>query len=159
MNTVSNQTDPLGNPPAAPRPAVELRRVSQLDLDRIEEIQAASRPGATQWPRTAYLRYECWVAVVAGTVAGFVLYRDLGPGEGEILNLAVAPEFRRQGIGRALVRKILAEHPGEVYLEVRRSNTVARRLYESEGFQVVALRPDYYQNPVEDAIVMRFQSC
>src|SRR2546421_2461293 len=79
--------------------------------------------------------------------------------EGEILNLGVAPTHRRQGIGRALVERVLQELAGlgvrTVYLEVRASNTSARRLYESLGFGEVARRARYYRRPVEDAVVLR----
>src|SRR5207249_4767423 len=79
--------------------------------------------------------------------------------EGEILNLGVAPAHRRQGIGRALVQRVLQELAGlgvrTVYLEVRASNASARQLYESLGFGEVARRARYYRRPVEDAVVLR----
>ena len=92
-------------------------------------------------------------------VAGFLVARTLAAQEHEILNLAVAPEFRRQGVGRALVSGLLERAPGEVYLEVRPSNTGARRFYQMLGFEEVTTRPDYYEYPPESAIVLKFHSC
>lgn len=79
--------------------------------------------------------------------------------EGEIANLAVDPSGWGSGIGKALLDAALEE--GErrgtaaVYLEVRDSNDRARRLYRSRRFEEVGRRRDYYQRPVEDAIVLR----
>ena len=79
--------------------------------------------------------------------------------EAEILNLAVAPEHRRQGAGAALLGRALEETRSakirEVFLEVRESNRSARRLYERSGFRAVGYRPRYYRNPAEDALVLR----
>jgi [ribosomal protein S18]-alanine N-acetyltransferase len=79
--------------------------------------------------------------------------------EGEIANLAVAPEGWGLGIGRALLDAALEEagrrDVAAVYLEVRDSNERARRLYRSRGFEEVGRRRGYYSHPVEDAIVLR----
>jgi ribosomal-protein-alanine N-acetyltransferase len=79
--------------------------------------------------------------------------------EGEILNLAVLPRDRRQGIARRLLatglEALLTEGVREAYLEVRESNEPAITLYRSAGFRPVGLRPDYYRNPPEDALVLR----
>ncbi len=82
--------------------------------------------------------------------------RTVAEGETELLNLAVAPGFRRQGVGRKLVQSLLAEARGVVYLEVRESNRAAREFYNHMGFQEVSLRGGYYQEPPEAAIVMIF---
>ncbi|MEX2270397.1 MAG: ribosomal protein S18-alanine N-acetyltransferase [Vicinamibacterales bacterium] len=75
-----------------------------------------------------------------------------------INSLAVAPGLRRQGLGSELMRAVLmaARQEGAVRatLEVRRSNEAARALYERLGFQVEAIRPDYYTNPREDALIL-----
>ena len=91
-----------------------------------------------------------------GRVAGFLVVRSLGEGESEILNLAVAPENRRRGVARAMLLPALH---GSVFLEVRESNRSAIAFYKSLGFQEVACRTDYYGNPPESAIVMKFHSC
>jgi ribosomal-protein-alanine N-acetyltransferase len=94
----------------------------------------------------------------APAVLGYVLATVLGP-EGEIADIAVAPEARGRGIGGILLDEMLAMLGGEgvrtVYLEVRESNAAARRLYESRSFGPVGRRRGYYQHPVEDALVLR----
>jgi len=98
------------------------------------------------------------IAETGEGVAGYVVALDAAD-EGEILNLAVAPGGRRAGLGRALVKEVLAalaergvEH---VYLEVRESNAPARALYAAHGFVEAGRRKQYYRRPVEDAIVLR----
>jgi [ribosomal protein S18]-alanine N-acetyltransferase len=90
---------------------------------------------------------------VAGYCAAWVL-----PGELHINNLAIRPARRRQGLARLLLRSVLetAEAAGcdRATLEVRRSNEPARRLYEGLGFRPAGVRPDYYSNPTEDALVL-----
>jgi [ribosomal protein S18]-alanine N-acetyltransferase len=97
------------------------------------------------------------VAERRGVVAGYVVAHSAAD-EGEILNLGVAAAHRRHGIGRELVERALAELAARgvqtVYLEVRSSNTAARRLYESLGFAEVGHRTRYYRRPVEDAVVL-----
>ncbi len=79
--------------------------------------------------------------------------------EGEIANIAVAPAWQRQGVGTMLLiatlRELMLQGAESVYLEVRASNTAARRLYERRGFEVTGIRRGYYTLPREDAIVMR----
>ncbi len=78
--------------------------------------------------------------------------------EAEIHTIGVDPAFQGRGIGRALVRGLLAVADAlhaTVYLEVRTDNDVARALYESEGFAVVGLRRGYYRPSGADAHTMR----
>lgn len=88
----------------------------------------------------------------------------LGPGEVELLNLAVAPDRQRHGLGRALLRRFFVESrrlgAEQMLLEVRQSNAAALGLYESEGFVRMAVRRNYYASAAaergrEDAWVMR----
>lgn len=77
--------------------------------------------------------------------------------ECHINNVAVKKEFRRQGIGRGMIDLIISstQHLSKLYwLEVRESNTPAKKLYESFGFKSIAVRPKYYSDTKEDAIVM-----
>ncbi len=80
-------------------------------------------------------------------------------GEGEILNIAVRPDVRKAGIGRALLGEMIIVgfdlDVREFYLEVRESNTPARSLYEKLGFVTLGRRKRYYSKPVEDAILMK----
>ncbi len=99
-----------------------------------------------------------WLVAVEGdTVAGYIGSQSV-LGESDMMNLAVAPDRRRQGIGRALVERLLwelAEDNHCLTLEVRASNTAAIALYESLGFRQVGRRPKYYQHPPEDALILR----
>ncbi len=98
------------------------------------------------------------VPQTARGIAGYVVGREAG-GTGEILNLAVAPEFRRGGIGRALLRAgieaLRRRRADEIFLEVRESNLQAQALYLAAGFRPVGQRAAYYRNPREDALVLR----
>ena len=98
------------------------------------------------------------VAAAEREIAGYVVARCAAD-EGEILNLAVAPAFRRRGVGCALGQAILellgSRGVAHAYLEVRASNAAARALYERLGFREVGRRTNYYRRPVEDAILLR----
>ncbi len=124
----------------------------------INSIQEAS-PEAAAWEPESYLSYDCQVAVVAGIVKGFLVSRQTGPGEREILNLAVEPPERRRGIARSLLKQELADYGGVWFLEVRVSNATALKFYKQLGFEPAGRREDYYRDPLEAAIVMRFFSC
>ncbi len=98
------------------------------------------------------------VAHREGTILGYVILHVVAD-EAELLNLAVDPVARGQGVGRALIRAGVtaagARGARAVYLEVRESNAVARHLYATEGFEVVGRRAGYYRTPAEDAVVLR----
>lgn len=87
------------------------------------------------------------------------LYHGDGLGDADLLTLATAPAARRQGLGRLMLAELVeaARQAGcrAVLLEVRHSNTAARSLYLSQGFEPIGLRRRYYRAPVEDAVVMR----
>lgn len=82
-----------------------------------------------------------------------------GAGDGDIQTIAVAPEARGLGLGRALMLVLLQraeERRAErLFLEVRADNEIAKALYVSLGFEEIAVRPHYYQPEGIDAIVMR----
>ncbi len=140
------------------RPPIRVRRARPGDLPAIARIEVAS-PEAALWDPRQYLRYECRVALLAGQVAGFIVWRRLTPDEGEILNLAVGPEWRRQGVATRLLEEALRLPGTTWYLEVRESNAPALRLYEKLGFRPAGRRPTYYQDTGEAAVVMRRDSC
>lgn len=100
----------------------------------------------------------CLVAESGPLIAGYLMARISGE-EGEILNLAVLPEHRRQGVARALllagIEEFRTNGVREAYLEVRESNRAALALYAEQGFRPVGMRPHYYRNPPEDALVLR----
>lgn len=135
-----------------------LRPAAESDLDEIWRIQSASGQAA-QWKPADYLMHQCLVATVDERLAGFAVARRTAGDEIEILNVAVDRPFQRRGIARRLIGELIGQNPGTAFLEVRQSNLAARKLYHSLGFQVIAVRPDYYSGPVETAIVMKFHSC
>ena len=133
------------------------------DLDAVLAIEAASftRP----WTRDMYLAELenegvsfCYLArdSVRGVLGFCSFWRVLD--EMHINNLAVDPPYRRQGIGTALLTFVMKEGARlgarRASLEVRRSNDVARQMYERFGFMPAGVRRAYYTNPVEDALVL-----
>ena len=95
------------------------------------------------------------VAVDDGMVVGYLAYEQIID-EGSIVEIAVHPAYRRQGIARKLIEEAVEDNsPKEIYLEVRESNLPALGLYESLGFTQIGVRKAYYDNPKENAIIMR----
>jgi ribosomal-protein-alanine N-acetyltransferase len=137
---------------------VTVRRGGARDLEAVARIQQAS-PEAARWNPADYTAYDFLVALSDDRVRGFVVTRRVAEGESEILNLAVDPAWRRHGVARRLIDEIRLRHPGVQFLEVRESNASAREFYKSMGFQEVAERQGYYDDPLESAIVMKFHSC
>lgn len=145
---------------SAPLTIVELR---PADVDAVASIERASNP--RPWPPEAFhreLRLPFSHSFVArhgeeGPVVGFIVFWNVR-GEVHILNIAVHPDHRRRGIGRSLVELALQQARAErgfvAYLEVRRSNVGAQRLYESMGFKTIDTRERYYDDNDEDALVM-----
>jgi ribosomal-protein-alanine N-acetyltransferase len=133
------------------------------DLDGVLEVESESF--TNPWTREMYTwelqnRSVChiFVARTPGcSVAGFCAFW-LVLDEIHINNVAVRPQFRGHGIGSALLHHALAEAKQlgarRATLEVRSSNTAARRLYERLGFYVAATRRNYYTKPVEDALIL-----
>ena len=129
---------------------MHVREGLAADGPAIAAIRAAS-PEAAQWEPSDY---PLLIAEVDGRIAGFLVWRQIIPGEAEILNLAVDVNFRRRGVARGL----LAALPhASVSLEVRESNYRARSLYGQAGFHEAGVRFGYYHDPAETAIVMRWQ--
>lgn len=95
-------------------------------------------------------------------VLGYIcMYMSLD--EGEITNVAVLPEYKRQGIATVLLDETvkLAGERGitHIFLEVRRSNEPALGLYRSRGFKELGIRKDFYDDPKEDAYVLELELC
>lgn len=93
------------------------------------------------------------VATVDEKVVGY-MGLQIFSGEGYVTNVAVLPEYRRQGIAKMLIEKQLQNEMSFITLEVRESNLPAIKLYESCGFENVGIRPKFYSNPTENAIIM-----
>lgn len=98
------------------------------------------------------------VAEEDGKLIGYVGSQSVAP-EADVMNLAVAPEWRNKGIGRALMTALIAQLHSRgitaLFLEVRVGNTPAQNLYRSLGFVEAGRRPKYYVNPTEDALILR----
>ncbi|MGX7418986.1 ribosomal protein S18-alanine N-acetyltransferase [Carnobacterium gallinarum] len=103
-----------------------------------------------------YVQY--FMALEEHKIIGFVGYRQIFE-EVEITNIVVAAELKDQGIGTELLNQWLdylrTSEAGVVHLEVRKSNKLAIHVYKKLGFQLVNIRQDYYDYPVEDAIIMK----
>ena len=102
---------------------------------------------------------SCWLVALDGDrVAGYVGSQTVLD-ESDMMNIAVDPQYRRQGIAQALVEelvKCLARKGSRcLTLEVRASNAGAIALYRKLGFVQVGLRKNYYRNPIEDAMILR----
>ena len=104
-------------------------------------------------------RLSLWLVALDGdTVAGYVGSQSVLD-EADMMNIAVHPDYRRQGIGRdlvlALAEALQKKGIRGLMLEVRQSNAPAIALYEQLGFQQVGMRPNYYRNPKENALILR----
>ncbi len=148
---------------------VSIEAMRKEDLDRVMAIEEASF--SMPWSRNLFLSEfrspgvsKLLVALEAGVPArriiGYLIYW-LVEDEMHILNLAVAPKFRRQGIAALLVtsglRRAYATGARRAFLEVRVSNTAAQKLYSALGFSGSGFRRDYYDEPLEDAVLMTLE--
>lgn len=137
------------------------------DLEQVLAIEQASF--STPWSRNLFLSElrsrtvaTLLVALASGApareVAGYIVYW-LVADEMHILNLATAPALRRKGIAKRLVLaavRAAVDHGARLaFLEVRSSNAEARKLYADLGFVTSYTRQEYYDKPVEDAVVMK----
>ena len=133
----------------------EIRRMTEADLAAVDSIQTASLPNsAAGWSARDFLNLEAWVLLAQGRLHAFLVARQVIDDEFELLNMAVAPDQRRQGHAKALLTDALQRFPGMWFLEVRASNAAALALYEALGFHRSGRRREYYRSPVEDAIEM-----
>lgn len=131
------------------------------DLDEVLAIERVSfaYPWSSRFFQQEF-EVECARSILAemnGKIVGYVLFWLL-PETVDIHNLAVSGEYRRRGVGRILLHKVIVEalrqSSARVTLEVRKSNLVAQKLYESAGFVATGVRKGYYSDDGEDALTM-----
>ena len=143
---------------------VEVKRARPEDITAVADIEAVSFPdpwsAGVLAETLAYFQNTFFVAKYRGLVIGFIAGGLEDTGEeiyGHICNLAVAPSFRKKGVGRILVRReehqFAIELASGVQLEVRLSNYAARQFYRNIGYREVFHIDRYYANG-EDAVVM-----
>jgi len=155
--------------PATGLKDILIMRMSEHDLLEVVEIEEQS--GLSRWGWAAYYaelqsgnRELMLVAratrssIVESTpIAGYIVARETA-GELHINNVAVRAEYRRRGIGAALLERVIQEarlrKANTAFLEVRSANLAAQALYEKCGFRAIARRANYYSDPREDAVVM-----
>lgn len=89
---------------------------------------------------------------------GFIGYRQIFE-EIEVTNIVIHPTFKKQGLGQLLLTSLVeaVENAEMIHLEVRVSNRQGIQLYKKNGFKEIGIRPNYYQNPYEDAKLMQLE--
>ncbi len=140
---------------------MEIRSMTEADLSEVCAIENEifSDPWSREDFRNSLLddKNDYLVVEIDGRIAGYCGYWGVA-GEGDIFNVAVKQEYRRQHVGetmlKALISKGLARGITSFTLEVRSSNEPAIRLYESLGFEKAGIRREFYTKPKEDAVIM-----
>jgi ribosomal-protein-alanine N-acetyltransferase len=142
---------------------MKLRRFSLADLDKILEIEKLSFPYREAWSKEYFkILYqknpeEFIVAEENGKVVGYTI-GQLKNDSAEIISLAVAPNWRKKGIGKALTEFLINHFRGkkikEIFLHVRTKNEVATSFYQNLGFEVSKTIKNYYRNG-DDAHFMK----
>ena len=141
---------------------VEIRTMSYADLKSVISVEKKAYPHP--WTLGIFrdclrIGYNAWVMTLDKEIIGYGIVM-LSAGEAHILNICIEPDFQNKGLGRYLLCHILKKSKQTdvdmVLLEVRRSNTTAQQLYQSEGFHELGVRKAYYpaDNGREDAIIL-----
>lgn len=139
-----------------------IQRMNEAHIPQIAALEAACF--SAPWSEDC-LRYELtnglalWLAAVEDEkVVGYVGSQTV-MGESDMMNIAVHPDHRRQGIAQKLLDELSSQLKAMdsvcLLLEVRASNDSAIKLYEKNGFSQVGLRKNYYRNPKEDALILK----
>ncbi len=140
---------------------MEIRRARPDDATRISELEQLIFPDP--WQKKDIFSYicsedgMCFSVLEGGQVIAYLVGRIIAP-EGEIYRIAVDERYRGRGVGYRLLSFALKTEHGRgleaTFLEVRRSNIPARKLYRAYGFREIGERKNYYKNPTEDAVLM-----
>jgi ribosomal-protein-alanine N-acetyltransferase len=138
-------------------PMIALRAMQEDDLPAVLAVERSAY--SAPWSEGIFrdclrVRYPCVVAEWEARIIGHAVM-SIAAGECHILNLCIHPRLHRRGIGRRILRRLLAlarrEGADTAFLEVRASNVSALALYRGEGFCEVGLRRDYYPAATADA--------
>ena len=141
-----------------------LRLADGADIAAIARLQARCNPvpwGPKLVGNTLLAPPTLGIVAIRGAIVGYLLAERL-PDEWHVLDLGVAPEARRRGIGREMLVNLIEvtdRQAAPVTLEVRASNASAITLYEKMGFASHGRRPGYYSDNGEDAEIMWRQAC
>lgn len=137
-----------------------IESLKETEIPTIAELEKASfsKPWSEQSIKSSFESVSCkfFTAKENGRIVGYIGL-SVAADEGYILNVAVFPEQRGKGIGKALVKFLLEKYKNELSfltLEVRPSNTAAVRLYSSFGFEKAGERKNYYSHPTENALLL-----
>lgn len=141
-----------------------LKEISEDDIPRVMALERSAH--SHPWRQSSFEdclhgRQKCWLAESQGQLVGYVVVTH-GGGDAELLNISVAPNYQRKGIGQCLLAHAINCVKGKadmLFLEVRVSNRKAIELYSREGFFEVGHRKNYYPtiNGHEDALLMAMQ--
>jgi [ribosomal protein S18]-alanine N-acetyltransferase len=132
------------------QPVSHFRPMAVEDVGRVVDIEREIY--AFPWSHgnftdSLHAGYNCWVNQWDGGIVGYGVMM-LAAGEAHLLNLGIAAQWQGQGLGREALEHMInvaRNHRAEVmFLEVRTSNIVARRLYATRGFRVLTIRKNYY---------------
>jgi ribosomal-protein-alanine N-acetyltransferase len=142
-----------------------IRRMRDADIPAVLLVEKDSYEfpwSAGNFVDSIHAGYSAWVYEIGGEIIGHAVLM-IALDEAHLLNITIAPAWRRQGLGRVLLQHSLdaarEQQVRTLFLEVRPSNRPAIELYEKSGFEAFALRKGYYpaQQGREDALVMRTQ--
>ena len=148
---------------------ISYRPMRLEDIERVQEIDSLSfslpwpkssfefeLKNPASRPRVAEIMDENDQPVLVGMICAWIILDEL-----HIATIATHPDFRKQGIGKKMLAKMLLEAASEgvklAYLEVRRGNLVAQKLYAEFGFKTVGIRSRYYADNHEDALMMNLE--
>ena len=143
--------------------------IRKMTLDDMEQVIAIDRMSfSLPWPERSF-RFDltdnpasrCWVAEIDGKVVGTIV-AWLIVDEVHVASIATHPDFRKRGVAKRLLAHTLQhlkeEGAQSSFLEVRASNFAAQELYRKFGYQESGVRPRYYKDNDEDALLMTLES-